>query len=113
MVETSSGRTATRFLRRTRLAPDLWQPEPEAPVDVVSGIAPRPLLIVHGSADTYFPMRHPEALAEAAPDAEVWIEPGMGHAEVATTADLLERIAAWVSAVYERRGQVCDDDRRD
>jgi fermentation-respiration switch protein FrsA (DUF1100 family) len=91
----------------------MWQDVPESPVEVAGEIAPRPLLIVHGSADTYFPMRHPEALAEAAPDAEVWIEPGMGHAEVATTADLLGRIVAWVSAMYERHGPVCDDEKRD
>ncbi|MDT4915207.1 MAG: hypothetical protein QOC66_4335 [Pseudonocardiales bacterium] len=113
MVETQSGRTATRYLRRTRISPTLWRPEPEAPVDVVGAIAPRPLLIVHGAADGYFPLHHVDALAAAAPDADVWIEPDMGHAEVATTAELLDRIGAWLLAVYERRSEVCDDDTRD
>jgi hypothetical protein len=26
----------------------------------------------------------------------VWLERGMGHAETATTAELMERIGAWV-----------------
>jgi pimeloyl-ACP methyl ester carboxylesterase len=63
---------------------------------VVGAIAPRPLLIVHGEADRYFPLTHVEALAAAAPTAQVWIEPMMGHAEVATTADLVDRIGKWV-----------------
>jgi hypothetical protein len=37
----------------------------------------------------------------------------MGHAEVATTADLLDRIAEWVRAAHERTAPVCDDERRD
>jgi uncharacterized protein len=113
MVETQSGRTATRILRRTRLSPTLWQQVPESPEEVVGTIAPRPLLIVHGSADGYFPLRHAHALKAAAPGADVWIEPGMGHAEVATTVELLDRIAAWVLAAYEHRRAVCDDDKRD
>jgi pimeloyl-ACP methyl ester carboxylesterase len=113
MVETQSGRTATRLLRRTRLSPTMWQDVPESPVEVAGRIAPRPLLIVHGTADSYFPVRHADALAEAAPEADVWIEPGMGHAEVATTADLLDRITEWVLAAYGRRPLVCDDETRD
>lgn len=113
MVETQSGRTATRLLRRTRLSPTMWQSVPESPVEVAGDIAPRPLLIVHGTADSYFPVRHADALAEAAPQADVWIEPGMGHAEVATTSDLLDRITGWVLAAYERRPLVWDDDPRD
>jgi hypothetical protein len=45
--------------------------------------------------------------------AQVWIEPAMGHAEVATTGDLIERIGGWVLAASERRPAVCDDDSRD
>jgi hypothetical protein len=37
----------------------------------------------------------------------------MGHAEVATTSDLLDRISEWVLAAYERRPHVCDDGTRD
>ena len=82
----------------------------------LEGLAPKircPLLIVHGEADTYFPAHHVDALAAAAPDAEVWREPAMGHAEVATTAELIERIGAWVRAAYEQASRFCDDDPRE
>jgi pimeloyl-ACP methyl ester carboxylesterase len=98
MFESRTGRTAARVLRRTRVAAAAWSTVPESPAEVAGAIAPRPLLIVHGDADRYFPLRHAEALAAAAPSAEVWIEPAMGHAEVATTAVLVDRIAGWLKA---------------
>jgi fermentation-respiration switch protein FrsA (DUF1100 family) len=117
MFESRTGRAATRLLRRTRLSSAGWTTVPEAPAEVAGAIAPRPLLIVHGDADHYFPMHHVDALAASAPGAEVWIEPEMGHAEVATTAQLIERIGAWVLAAGERwvsdGAPVCDDDPRD
>jgi pimeloyl-ACP methyl ester carboxylesterase len=102
MFLSRAGRTATRVLRRTRLSAAGWATIPESPAEVAGAIAPRPLLIVHGDADHYFPGHHVDALAAAAPSAEVWREPGMGHAEVATTPQLIERIGAWVLAAYAR-----------
>jgi pimeloyl-ACP methyl ester carboxylesterase len=102
MFLSRTGRTATRYLRRTRLSDAGWEPIPEAPSEVAGAIAPRPLLIVHGDDDHYFPAHHVESLQAGAPAAEVWREPGMGHAEVATTPALLERIGGWVRAAYER-----------
>lgn len=113
MFEHRSGRAAARYLRRTRVSPDGWANVPEAPADVAGDIAPTPLLIVHGDADRYFPLSHPEALAAAAPTAQLWIEASMGHAEVATTTDLVERIAAWVLDASVRPRPVWDDERRD
>jgi uncharacterized protein len=113
MFESRTGRAATRLFRRTRLSAAGWEPVPEAPAEVAGAIAPRPLLIVHGDADHYFPSHHVEALAAAAPAAQVWREPEMGHAEVATTPHLLERIGAWVLAADEASRRVCDDERRD
>jgi pimeloyl-ACP methyl ester carboxylesterase len=113
MFLSRTGRAATRYLRRTRLSAAGWSSVPEAPAEVAGAIAPRPLLIVHGDDDHYFPAHHVEALAAGAPGAEVWREPAMGHAEVATTAQLLDRIAGWVRAAHERTGQFCDDERRD
>jgi pimeloyl-ACP methyl ester carboxylesterase len=113
MFEHRTGRAATRYLRRTRVSPDGWTTLPEAPAEVAGAIAPRPLLIVHGDADRYFPMHHPEALAAAAPNADVWIEPAMGHAEIATTDDLVGRIAGWILDASRHSPAVCDDDRRD
>jgi len=113
MFEKRLGRLTTRVWRRTRIAAGGWVVVPEAPAEVVGAISPRPLLVVHGAADHYFPMSHVEALAAAAPTAKVWIEPAMGHAEAATTADLVGRIAAWVLDASGVRTPVCDDDGRE
>jgi pimeloyl-ACP methyl ester carboxylesterase len=94
-VETRLGRLATRVGPRVRLG-NPWEQVPEAPVEVVGRIAPTPLLIVHGEQDAFFPRRHAEVLAAAAPHAELWLEPGMGHAESSTSRELVERIDDWV-----------------
>jgi pimeloyl-ACP methyl ester carboxylesterase len=115
MCETRTGRLATRLVRHTRIAGAAWDANlPEAPAQVAGAIAPTPLLIVHGAADHYFPVEHFEALAAAAPSADHWLEPGMGHAETATTPELLTRVANWLSAaVREPRPGVCDDGSRE
>lgn len=44
------------------------------PVDVVGGLAPRPLLIIHGSADTLIPVSHAHQLfAAAGQPKELWL----------------------------------------
>jgi pimeloyl-ACP methyl ester carboxylesterase len=69
-------------------------------VEAVPRIAPTPLLIVHGDRDGYFPLDHPRMLAAAAGDqGELWLEPGMGHAENAAADELLHRIARWALAL--------------
>lgn len=55
------------------------------PVKVVAKIAPRPILFIHGLADTYIPPSNVEQLAaaaRAAPDAnvQVWLVPKAMHA---------------------------------
>lgn len=58
-----------------------------------------PLLIVHGTNDHYFPEEHAERVFAAAAGntkAALWVEQGMGHAERATTQELVDRIADWV-----------------
>jgi dipeptidyl aminopeptidase/acylaminoacyl peptidase len=50
------------------------------PVLVVSRIAPRPLLIIHGDEDPTVPVQHAEMLFEAAREPkELWRLPGVGH----------------------------------
>lgn len=96
VLEKRTGRTVLRLAKRVRVSGSRWDPVPEAPHEVVGAIGV-PLLLVHGDADHYFPLRHIEALAAAAADhAEVWIEPGMTHAETGTTGELVDRIAAWL-----------------
>jgi pimeloyl-ACP methyl ester carboxylesterase len=119
LCETRTGRAVLRMTRKARLAGSGWDPVPAAPHEVVGLIAPVPLLIVHGDADQYFPMPHAELLRDAAPGASVWIEAGMGHAETATTPELVDRIVAWLRAAITapspagRGGEVCHDGRRD
>ena len=55
------------------------------PVDVVAKIAPRPILFIHGTADTYIPPVNMQILATAARSApgshvQMWLVPGAVHA---------------------------------
>jgi pimeloyl-ACP methyl ester carboxylesterase len=119
LCETRTGRVMLRYARRTRLDRAGWAEVPEAPHEVAGLIAPIPLLIVHGDADHYFPLPHVHLLRDSAPTAEVWIEAGMGHAESATTPDLIERITEWLQQICVppsargTHGAICDDGRRD
>jgi hypothetical protein len=55
------------------------------------------LLIVHGDQDPYFPPEHARQLYLAAGEPkELWLIPGMGHAETASSNDLIDRIAQWL-----------------
>lgn len=101
VLEKRTGRAALRLAKRVRVSGSSWDPVPEAPHEVVGAIEV-PLLLVHGDADHYFPLRHIEALAAAADHAEVWIEPGMMHAETGTTPELVERIATWLRTAVEQ-----------
>ena len=77
-------------------------------------LAPTPLLVVHGDADPYFPLDHPRSLAAAAgPEAaELWIEPGYGHAENAAEEQLLDRIGAWIRSRCRETGGARHDGTR-
>lgn len=94
-AETRLGRRLVAAAWHTRISTG-WEETPEAPVELVGRIPPTPLLIVHGDSDAFFPVRHAQALAAAAPGAELWIEAGMGHAEASTTPELVDRIDDWV-----------------
>ncbi|MFE9450477.1 alpha/beta hydrolase family protein [Streptomyces sp. NPDC006739] len=97
LVTRPEGRLVGRYGLRTRIHHRDWNPVPLSPVEAVPRIAPTPLLIVHGDRDGYFPLDHPRMLAAAAGDhGELWLEPGMGHAENAAEDALLARIGDWV-----------------
>jgi pimeloyl-ACP methyl ester carboxylesterase len=99
LVMRPEGRLLSRYGLRTRIHHREWHPVPLSPVEAVPRIAPTPLLIVHGDRDAYFPLDHPRMLASAAGDhGELWLEPGMGHAEHAAAGTLLDRIARWTVA---------------
>ncbi|UXY28425.1 alpha/beta hydrolase [Streptomyces sp. HUAS TT20] len=99
LVTRPEGRLVGRYGLRTRIHHKEWRPVPLSPVQAVPKIAPTPLLIVHGDQDGYFPLDHPRMLAAAAGDhGELWVEPGMGHAEHAAPDALLTRIGDWAAA---------------
>ncbi|MFF3638691.1 alpha/beta hydrolase [Streptomyces sp. NPDC002250] len=99
LVTRPAGRLVGRYGLRTRIHHRQWDPVPLSPVQAVPRIAPTPLLIVHGDRDGYFPLDHPRMLAEAAGDhGELWVEPGMGHAENAADDALLARVGDWAAA---------------
>ncbi|MDO0927074.1 alpha/beta fold hydrolase [Streptomyces sp. TG1A-8] len=96
LVTRPAGRLVGRYGLRTRIHHRDWDPVPLSPVEAVPRIAPAPLLVVHGDRDGYFPLDHPRMLADAAGDhGELWVEPGMGHAENAAPDELLDRIGDW------------------
>jgi pimeloyl-ACP methyl ester carboxylesterase len=98
VIERRMGRAVSRLALRTRIDPHGWPTVPEPPHAVAARISPAPLLIVHGDADSYFPVEHAELLfAAAAEPKELWIEPGFGHAENAAGPELLGRIGAWLA----------------
>ena len=101
LLETSAGRTLGTRLVGLRLG-EPWLIPPTSPLQVVSDIAPTPVLLVHGDRDEYFPLEHFRTLAQAAgPAATAWVVPGFGHAESGATAPLVERIGRWASATID------------
>jgi pimeloyl-ACP methyl ester carboxylesterase len=98
-VEHRIGRMVTKRLLKTRVSPKGWKPVPVPPAEAAAKISPIPLLIVHGDKDPYFPPEHPRQLYMAAREPkELWLLPGMGHAESATSQELVDKIARWVEA---------------
>jgi len=96
VVEHRMGRILARRFINTRISQGRWDPVPLPPADAAALIAPTPVLIVHGDRDEYFPADHAEQLFEAAQQPkELWIIPGLGHAESAITPADLDRIAKW------------------
>jgi pimeloyl-ACP methyl ester carboxylesterase len=96
-VEHRLGRLVIRQWMKTRISPHGWKSVPVPPAEAAAKISPVPLLIVHGDNDMYFPPEHARQLYLAASDPkELWVLPGMGHAESATSDDLVDRIARWI-----------------
>jgi pimeloyl-ACP methyl ester carboxylesterase len=96
-VEHRTGRYVTRRWLKTRVSPVGWKMIPVPPAEAAAKISPVPLLIVHGDQDAYFPPEHARQLYMAAREPkELWLLPGMGHAEAATSQELVDRIARWI-----------------
>ncbi len=102
-VEHRTGRYVTRRWLKTRVSPVGWTMIPVAPAEAAAKISPVPLLIVHGDQDAYFPPEHARQLYLTAREPkELWLLPGMGHAEAATSQELVDRIARWIDEAAAR-----------
>ncbi|MFN8075478.1 MAG: alpha/beta fold hydrolase [Kineosporiaceae bacterium] len=106
-LTTGLGRAVVRRFFGTRVSGRDWDAEPLPPGPAAARLAEAgvPLLLVHGEADRYFPPEHAVALADAARAAapggapvDLWLVPGMGHAEGAVDEDLLQAVVAWVTS---------------
>jgi pimeloyl-ACP methyl ester carboxylesterase len=96
-VEHRLGRYVTRRWLKTRISHEGWKLVPVPPAEAAARISPVPLLVVHGDKDLYFPAEHARQLYMAAKEPkELWLLPDMGHAEAATSQDLVDRIARWI-----------------
>jgi fermentation-respiration switch protein FrsA (DUF1100 family) len=116
-VATRRGRGVLRLGFGTRVTSRPWEePYPLSPSEAAHLVPPVPLLVVHGDRDTYFPVEHARSLVAAAATGaaergvadrtESWIEAGFGHAESATSPEIVERIGAWaVAAVVVGSGE--------
>jgi fermentation-respiration switch protein FrsA (DUF1100 family) len=97
-VEHRIGRLVTRRWLKTRISPEGWKLVPMPPAEAAAQISPVPLLIVHGDQDHYFPVEHARQLYLAAREPkELWVEPGMGHAEASCSQGLVDRIGQWIA----------------
>lgn len=75
------------------------------PMEVVAGIAPRPIFFIHGTADTYVPPSNMDLLESAARNAsdanvQTWLVPGAQHAQAYHTQPLeyVARVMAFFTA---------------
>ncbi len=75
------------------------------PEDVVANIAPRPILFIHGTSDTYVPPSNMDTLAAAARTAsnanvQTWLVPGAAHAQSFNTEGTVyvDRVVAFYNA---------------
>lgn len=99
VVESRSGRFAMRTAG-TRVSGEGWaDPLPTPPHEAAAMLGSIPLLVVHGDVDRYFPIEHPQAIHDAARRSgvrtDLWLVPGFGHAELAISTDVLDRIGDW------------------
>lgn len=94
------GRLVARWAFGVRIDPAGWRHHPVSPTEAAAGIAPLPLLVVHGDRDNYLGPEHGDALAAAAgPAAVLWQVEGFGHAENGADEALLDRLGAYVLAL--------------
>lgn len=101
VVEKRIGRALMRA-RGVRITNESWtEPLPTPPVEAIARITDIPILIVHGTADHYFPLEHPKALhrsvvAAGNARADLWIVEDFAHAESGISDATLDDIGGWL-----------------
>jgi fermentation-respiration switch protein FrsA (DUF1100 family) len=69
------------------------------PSESVGGIAPRPILFIHGAEDTFIPLENVHKLYKASgnPENELWIAPGADHVQAynSNPSEYIEKVAAF------------------
>ena len=79
-----------------------YKPQEAHPATQVSRISPRPLFLIHGSADKLTPVENSEILYKLAREPkELWIEQGMEHVEVYDkfTSEYIQRVSDFFAKV--------------
>jgi len=108
-VESPVGRAILRHGFDTHVTDQAWEePYPLSPSESAAMVPPVPLLVVHGTEDTYFPLEHAATIVRHAregaasrgvPDrTDEWVEEGFAHAESGASPELVSRIGAWARA---------------
>lgn len=70
--------------------------------EAAAGLAPRPLLLLHGEHDEILPAETSETVRDlAGGHGEVEILPGEGHGLVGCSDALVERVGRWVTEVFD------------
>lgn len=69
------------------------------PIDSIRSISPRPVLLIHGTADSLISVDQAHALKAAYPDANLWIVPEAEHAAAyaANPDEYLRRVSDFFS----------------
>lgn len=76
-------------------------PAAAVPMDVVASVAPRPMLFIAGTGDTFVPATDGEALAvRGGPSADFWLVPGAAHVGsfAVDPAQYIARVVAFFEA---------------
>ena len=112
-VSTTVGRSVLARVSGTQVDVTDWEQEvlPYSPEEAAAFLAPTPLLLVHGDADHFVPLEHPQAVHRGAsqgahdrglePAVDLWVEEGLGHAEAAVGEELLDRVCDWAVSTVD------------
>lgn len=95
LVENPIGRVVLRAYG-TRVSGSGWPAEPPVTPEAAAANIRVPMLVVHGDSDHYFPLEHARAFAHANPHADLWVVPGLRHAESGVSPGTVSDIGSWV-----------------